>query len=156
MRTSKFALALIFSIFTYFNIYAGDEGAQTANWLYSIDEAVQIAAEEDKIILINFSGSDWCAPCIRLEQNLFSTEAFNEYSDENLILLKLDFPAQKKNKLSEDQLKHNEALAESYNKKGIFPKVVLIRPDGSVKGYMGHPKVSANDYIESIQTIINK
>lgn len=134
---------------------AGDQD-DSSIWLYNIDQAKAEAVKENKLILISFSGSDWCAPCIRLEKNLFATDQFADFAKNNLILLKLDFPAQKKNKLPEEQLHHNEALADQYNKKGAFPLVLLIDAEGEVKGYMEHPKSTTEDYISSINTIVTK
>jgi len=151
----KYVLTILMVVSVCFHSLAEEPVSENTLWLYNIDAAKKIAQEENKLILISFSGSDWCAPCIRLEQTLFSTEQFKEYAKENLILLKLDFPAQKKNKLADEQLKHNEALAEIYNQQGAFPKVILIDANGIVKGQMEHPKASADNYLESIKKIVN-
>ena len=68
-------------------------------WLTDFEEARAIANKENKFILINFSGSDWCAPCIRLEKEIFETDLFLSYAKEQLVLVKADFPRLKKNKL---------------------------------------------------------
>lgn len=130
--------------------------AQEANWLSSIEVAKAQAAEENKAILISFSGSDWCLPCAKLERDLFKNATFIEFADEHLVLVKADFPARKKNQLSEDQKKHNEQLAEQFNPQGTFPKVALISSKGELIGYMQHPKNDATAYIKSIQNLIGE
>ncbi len=157
MKTiAQLLLSLSLILVTTNGLIAGEGENSQANWLHNIKKKKKIAAEENKDILISFSGSDWCIPCMRLEKELFQSETFKNYSDENLVLLKLDFPAKKKNELPEAQLKHNESLAEIYNKKGIFPKVVIVNANGELKGLMEHPKSNASAYIESIDKIINK
>lgn len=128
--------------------------AQEVNWLTSFEEAKSISAKADKYILISFSGSDWCVPCAKLERDLFSTEEFATFSSSNLILLKADFPVRKKNELSDEQQKQNEALAEIYNPKGSFPVMVIVNHLGNVIGYVPHPKSSTEAYINSLKEIV--
>lgn len=101
-------------------------------WLNNYDKAKEQSKSENKPILLVFSGSDWCKPCIRLEQKVFETTDFKQFADKNLVLLKADFPRKRKNKLSKAQKKHNEALAEKYNKTGQFPLVILLSQEGKV------------------------
>ncbi len=63
-----------------------------------------------KMILVNFSGSDWCAPCIRLRKEILETAVFEKYAAEYLVLVRADFPRQEKNRLDKDQVKRNESL----------------------------------------------
>lgn len=93
---------------------------------------------------------------MRLEKDLFSTEAFRQFTEANFVLLKLDFPARKQNKLSPEQVAHNEALAEKYNQRGSFPLVLIIDSEGVVKGQMPHPLTSTDAYIESLRPYIEK
>ncbi len=131
-------------------------GQNELNWLTNYDDAVATAQKENKTVLMSFSGSDWCSNCMRLDKDLFQQEAFATYAKENLILLKLDFPAKKKNMLPAEQKAHNEELAEKYNKKGVFPQVLIINLDGSVAGAMEHPASTPEAYINSIKTLIKK
>ncbi|MEZ5009739.1 MAG: thioredoxin family protein [Chitinophagales bacterium] len=130
--------------------------AQEVNWLTSFDDAKSISAQENKYILISFSGSDWCVPCAKLERDLFTTEEFASFVASNLILLKADFPVRKKNLLSEEQQKHNEALAEIYNPKGSFPVMVIVNDQGKIIGYVSHPKSSTEAYINSLKEIVSQ
>jgi thiol-disulfide isomerase/thioredoxin len=123
-------------------------------WLYNIEEAKIKSLETGNPILISFSGSDWCLPCMRLHQTLFSDSTFIQYANESLVLLEVDFPSKKKSILSQEQLRHNEALSVQYNPKGSFPLVVIINGEGEVQGYMKHPAVSAAQYLQSIREIV--
>jgi thioredoxin-related protein len=128
----KTLLSLFIGISLFFN---------TSEWGNNLEYAKEKAATEHKLILLNFSGSDWCAPCIMLKKQVFSSDEFQSFADERLVLLRADFPRLKKNKLPDDELKRNEALAEKYNPDGNFPFTVLINPTGEVikswNGYNG-------------------
>ena len=125
-------------------------------WLTDMDQAKAKAAKEDKFILMSFQGSDWCANCMRLEKDLFENSAFDGFAKDNLVLLKLDFPARKKNQLPAEQKAHNEKLAEKYNKSGSFPMVLILDSDGKVVGKMKHPSKSVNEYLSSLRKITNR
>lgn len=122
------------------------------NWLTNIDGAKQVAQDENKKIVLVFSGSDWCAPCMKLENEIWKSEKFIAFSKENYILLKADFPRRKKNALSKEQQEHNNALAESYNKMGYFPFVVVMDAHGKVLGELGYQKVSPQEYINVLES----
>ncbi len=128
---------------------------QENHWLTNYDDAVATAKKEGKNLLISFSGSDWCNNCMRLEQDLFEQQAFIDFAKQELVLLQLDFPARKKNKLSPAQTKHNEALAERFNKKGAFPTVLMVNADGKVVGKMKHPGTLA-DYMSHLKALNQK
>lgn len=87
-------------------------------------EAIRWAKEKNKTILLVFSGSDWCQPCIRFDKNVLQEAAFQKYAAEALVILKCDFP--QRTKLSKETLQQNEALAERFNSKGEFPKLLLL------------------------------
>ena len=148
------ALHLAFMIYAT-TLCAFAEGEEI-NWITDFAEAKELAEKEGKTILMSFSGSDWCSNCMRLDKDLFQTAEFSQYAKSHLVLLKLDFPARKKNKLPAEQLKHNEALAETYNKKGVFPLSLLLDSSGKQLGKMKHPATTADEYLKSIQTIISK
>ena len=117
---------------------------------YSIAKAK--ATESHKFILINFSGSDWCGPCIRTHKEIFEKEAFMKYADSNLVLLRADFPRLKKNQLSAEQLKKNNDLAILYNSEGDFPLTVLLDENGKViKEWKGFPNVSPEAFVKEVE-----
>ena len=92
----------------------------------TISEAQDKAVNDNKKILLVFTGSDWCKPCIQLKKDILNTDSFEKFSRTKLVQLDVDFPYKSKNKLSKEQTEHNESLADSYNKSGDFPKMVLI------------------------------
>ena len=117
-------------------------------WLTNFDAAKEIAVKDNKHILLNFSGSDWCAPCIKMKKEVLESEAFLTRSEAQLVLIRADFPRSKKNQLSPEQVKHNEALAEKYNPEGKFPYTLLLNADGSiVKEWDGYVFASQDKFI---------
>ena len=140
-------MRLLFSIITFFSM-------STLQWGNNYDQAIQTAKKEHKYILLNFSGSDWCGPCIKLHKEVFTTDQFELLAKDKLVLINADFPRYKKNQLTSTQQKSNDALAEKYNSKGVFPLTVLINTEGAVvKSWEGFPS-STIDFIDDIaQTI---
>jgi len=120
------------------------------NWEFSWDTAVQKAGVENKKIVLVFSGSDWCIPCIKLEKEVWLDKAFIAYANEKLILYRADFPKRKKNKLSPAMQAANEALAEQYNAKGYFPWVLIFSPLQKQLGTFAYEKIPVSSYIEKI------
>ena len=104
----------------------------SADWLTDFGAAKDAAQQEHKFILLNFSGSDWCAPCIKLKKEVFESAEFSALAASKLILVRADFPRSKKNQLSKEQTQHNEALAEKYNPEGKFPYTLLLSEEGKV------------------------
>src|SRR5438477_12871131 len=101
-------------------------------WGTNFEEARQVAIQNHKYILLNFSGSDWCGPCIRMHDEIFENKSFSQFSTDHLILVNADFPRLKKNQLSKEQQKKNDQLADVYNKEGTFPMTLLLTTDGKV------------------------
>ncbi len=121
------------------------------NWQTNFDQAKTEAKGNHKLILLNFSGSDWCGPCIKLKKDVFESEAFLTYADQHLVLVRADFPRSKKNQLSPQQTSHNESLAERYNPEGQFPLTVLLDASGKqLHHWVGYP-ASLN-----VQTLVNE
>jgi thioredoxin-related protein len=126
------------------------------DWKTNFEEAKKIATAESKNIILVFSGSDWCAPCIKLDRNIWQSEEFKKESAENWVLLKADFPKKKANLLPEEQKKANDALAEKYNREGSYPKVVILNKEGTILGILGYKNVSPTEYIAMIKTFEKK
>lgn len=125
------------------------------NWETDFSKAKETARSEHKYILLNFSGSDWCGPCIKLHREYFGSEAFASFAKENLIMVNADFPRQKKNQLPKNLQQQNDHLADQYNSKGDFPLTVLISPDGKmIKEWEGFPKMSLDAFIDDIKNSI--
>lgn len=128
----------------------------TDNWLVDFDKARRIARIEHKAILLNFSGSDWCGPCIQMHKQIFDTDAFKKFASENVVLVNADFPRLKKNALDREQQKKNDLLAEAYNKKGIFPLTILLNAEGHVlHNWEGLPQVSSIEFVTELQNLVH-
>ena len=122
------------------------------NWHYDFNEAKQIAQKENKQIVLVFSGSDWCTPCIKLEKEILSSDEFISYSNEHYVMLRADFPRKRKNRLSAEQQKKNDDLAETYNPNGIFPLVVVLDKNGKIIGETSYEKISPKQFIEKLNS----
>jgi thioredoxin-related protein len=123
-------------------------------WRTDFDKAKSDARNEHKLILLKFSGSDWCVPCIRMEKELFTQDAFSRFADKSLVMVNADFPRLSKNKQDKSVKKQNEALAEQYDKEGHFPYTVLLSPDGKVlKVWDGYSGMKPEELIAQINAI---
>ena len=129
--------------------FAGTEGWET-NW----EEAKAKAKAENKPILINLTGSDWCGWCIKLHKEVFSQQAFKDYAAANLILMEADFP--KKTELSPELKKQNAALKKDYLNEG-YPTVLLLDAEGKKLGEdIGYLKGGPELYVKTIQELLSK
>jgi protein disulfide-isomerase len=129
---------------------AAGEGA---SWMTDYDAALAKAAAEDKHVLVDFSGSDWCGWCIKLDKEVFSKEEFISYADENLILVLVDFPRAKEQ--SDEQKAANDALAKKYGIRG-FPTVLILNPQGEVVKQTGYQAGGPGPYVEMIKGAIGQ
>ena len=123
-------------------------------WQTDFAKAKKLAAEKNIPIILVFQGSDWCAPCIKLDKEIWSSEEFKAYAEEHYIMLKADFPRKKGNQLPEDLSNQNKKLAEQYNPNGYFPHVVILSENGEVLGRGGYEKISPMQYIEKINAFL--
>jgi len=125
-------------------------------WLTDFEQARSLAKQEQKYILLNFSGSDWCAPCIKMKKDLFEQPAFQDYAAKNLVLLQADFPRTKKKQLDPALKAHNEKLADRYNPQGKFPFTLLLDAEGNVvyswDGYAGAP---ADEFLTQMKKAVH-
>jgi len=102
------------------------------DWHPDFETAKKLASSNGKYILLNFSGSDWCAPCIKLRQEVFGSKEFEQIAANSLELYDADFPRKKKNQLPTEQQALNNTIADQYNPKGNFPYTLLLNADGKV------------------------
>ena len=126
------------------------------NWNTNFSDAALEAQKSQKNILLVFSGSDWCAPCIKLDRNIWQSPEFISFSNENLVLYKADFPKKKANQLSPKLTSENQALANKYNKDGNYPLVVILDYLGNVKAISGYTNTTPTEFIKSLQSFITK
>ena len=123
-------------------------------WLTDLNKAEQIAKTEHKLILLNFSGSDWCIPCMKLRADIFNSDAFTQYANHNLILVNADFPRKKKDQLSKEQQKENDELAAKYNPEGRFPFTILLDSNGNkLKVWDGYYSQGPGNFVNEITAV---
>jgi hypothetical protein len=111
-------------------------------------EAFALAKQSNRAVLLIFSGSDWCQPCIRFHKTILADTSFLHFAGRELILLKADFPQRKK--LSKELVSQNETLAEQFNPAGEFPRLVLLKPDKSVLSVIAFRDQSAKAFTQQI------
>jgi thioredoxin-related protein len=125
-----------------------------SEWQPEFETARKLARENSKFILLNFSGSDWCAPCIRLHKEVFNSAEFEQLAKRSLVLYNADFPRKIKNQLPKELVQRNEALAEKYNPSGKFPYTVILTPEGGiVKAWEGYPHNNSTQFIEEMKSV---
>lgn len=122
------------------------------NWEQSYEYSISKSKSANKPVLLVFAGSDWCAPCIKLDRLLFQSPEFLEYADENLVLFKVDFPRKKKNRLPLQQELVNKQLAQKFNSKGYFPLVLLLDKDETVLGSFAYENKEVKEYISLLNS----
>ncbi|OFX85704.1 MAG: thiol-disulfide isomerase [Bacteroidetes bacterium GWF2_33_16] len=134
-----------FILIALFGFFITSLSAQ--EWTTDYDEAIKTATEKNRNIVLVFQGSDWCAPCIKLEREIWTSEEFKTFASGHFVLLKADFPRKKANQLDKAQQEKNNNLAEKYNSAGNFPFVVVLNANGKVLGETGYQKMTPQEYI---------
>lgn len=110
------------------------------DWKYDLDEALALAKQKDQKIVLFFTGSDWCPPCIKLEKNVLSSTEFSNFAKQKYVWLKADFPKRRRNKISKEQKQKNKELADRYNRRRVFPVILVLNKEGVVLGATGYRK----------------
>ncbi len=121
-------------------------------WETDFAKAKEKAKADNKYILIDFSGSDWCGWCIKLDKEVFQKQAFKDFAKENLVLMLADFPRDK-SKQSDELQKQNERLMKEYSVRG-FPTVFILSPEGKTLAKTGYRDGGPKAYVEHIKQII--
>lgn len=124
------------------------------DWMTDFAKAKEKAKAENKYILIDFSGSDWCGWCMKLDKEVFSEKAFQTYAKDNLVLMLADFPRDK-SKQSEEVRMQNEQMAKDFKVRG-FPTVFILDPSGKTIAQTGYRDGGAEAYVEHIKEQISK
>ena len=115
-------------------------------------QKLETAKTENKTVLLYFSGSDWCAPCVKFKKFIVNTPEFQTFATENLVIHNADFPRLSKNKLAKEVVKENETLADKYNSKGIFPLILLLDTEGNIiKKWEEFPKETVEEFIGKLK-----
>lgn len=122
-------------------------------WLTDFEQAKKTAVAKKVPILVNFTGSDWCGWCMRLDKEVFSREAFKSYSKESLVLLKIDFP--RKIKLPDGTVAANGKLADQFGIQG-FPTIVLLDAEGKEITRTSYRQGGAEAYVDHLKALLAK
>ena len=133
-----------------FALYAAAPTAMAADWQTDYDKALQMAKSQNKHLLLDFTGSDWCGWCILLDREIFSKPQFKEYASKNLVLVELDFPKMKS--VSAETRAQNERLAIRYQVQA-FPTIIVLNGDGRVVGALGYMKGGPDAFIAVLEKL---
>jgi thioredoxin-related protein len=109
------------------SIDAAPPSKAQSGWLTDYKQAQQEAKKSKKLLFLDFTGSDWCGPCIIFKRNVLSNPEFTEYASKNLILMEVDFP--QRTPLSPTLRKQNEELGMQYQVEA-FPTVIVLTGEG--------------------------
>ena len=113
------------------------------------EKAFRQARQSGRQILLVFSGSDWCLPCIRFEKNILTDSAFRDFAGKRFVILEADFPQRKK--IPAPMRSQYEALAGQFNAEGAFPKIVLLTPDKTLLAVLPYTGQSPADFIGEVR-----
>ena len=120
-------------------------------WTSDYDSALKKAKKENRHVLLDFTGSDWCGWCIRLNKEVFDTDAFKAYAKDNLVLVEIDFP--RKKSLPKDVVARNRKLGEKFEVAG-YPTIWILGPDGTPIRSTGYRKGGGEAYVEHLKGLI--
>ncbi|MDC0497507.1 thioredoxin family protein [bacterium] len=143
----KFLLISLISLLSWqLSLTAGGDA-----WLTDFEAAKARAKAEQKPMLLDFTGSDWCGWCIKLDKEVFSQDAFKAYAAESLVLVELDFP--RKNDQSAELKAQNQTLKDKYKIRG-YPTIIILSSEGELIQRTGYQRGGAGAYIEHIKEIL--
>ena len=117
-------------------------------WLTDLPKALEQAKSQKKMVLLDFTGSDWCPPCKALHKTVLTSTEFSKFAADNLVLVELDFP---RSKQQTPELKAaNQSLAKKYEIKG-YPTIIVLDADGKeLFKKVGYGGTSAADYVADL------
>lgn len=131
--------------------FPSNEKESSVEWLESYKDAMDQAQSSSKPVLIDFTGTDWCVWCERLSEEVFDKATFQTWAEENVVLLKLDFP--RSGNQSATLKRQNEGLAKKFEINS-YPTVLFLAPDGSELGRTGYVKGGPSSFIKTAERII--
>ncbi len=119
-------------------------------WLTDYKKAQQEAKTSNRLLLVDFTGSDWCGWCIKLDKEVFSKPEFKDYANKNLVLMEADFPRAKAQAVG--LKKQNQELAQQYQIQG-FPTIIVLNGDGQKIGELGYMEGGATTFIAELEKL---
>ncbi len=151
MKKQYFISAVLLVLIIFFSGCSKNSNSDALNWHDRLETAVQIAQKENKPILLDFTGSDWCVWCKRLNNEVFSKDEFVKYANNNLVLVKIDFP-EKLPQTNETKF-YNRQIAKKFNVQG-FPTIVLLNSSGNVIAFTGYREGGASAYVQYLKSLL--
>jgi thioredoxin-related protein len=135
-------------IIVFFVFYFITNAVQSQNWDSNISSAVKNASQKNKKILLYFTVDNQCEICTKLEQNIFNSDVFIAFANENYILVKIKFDHNSSVNLPEEEVQKKLLIVEKYNKDGFFPLVVLLNKEAKKLGNIDvYKNETPNQYI---------
>lgn len=154
IKLKKFAVFIfLLSSFTYISTNNTSDKNHSTYWYENLEQAANLAKSQGKGILIDFTGSDWCKWCKKLDEEVLSQSKFIKYAKNNLVLVKIDFPQYKMQ--SHEVKTYNKRLAVTFRVKG-YPTVIIMNKYQQVAAYTGYREGGAEKYIQYIKSVLNK
>jgi protein disulfide-isomerase len=140
----KFALCLL-TCFAMLQVNAAEH-----LWTTDLPKAQAKAKAENKLVMLDFTGSDWCGWCMKLDKEVFSTKEFADYAGKNLVLVEVDFPNKKKQ--SAELKKANDALQKKYGIEG-YPTIIVLNGEGKKVGELGYMPGGPKPFIAALEKL---
>jgi thioredoxin-related protein len=128
-------------------------GAAELGWLTDLSKAQEAARAGKKMVMLDFTGSDWCGWCIKLNKEVFSTDEFARYAKDNLVLVEVDFPQKKEQ--SAAQKKANRDLEKKYKVEG-YPTIIVLNAEGKKIGELGYQPGGPKPFIAQLEKLKKK
>lgn len=144
-----FAVLILLAAFL---VSCGKSGtSDNLDWQTNLEVALQQAEKENKAVLVNFTGSDWCQWCFKLSDEVFKQKEFEKYAKNNLVLVMVDFP-RKKEQSTETKM-YNQRLLQEFGVQG-FPTIILFNKLGQPVAKTGYQPGGAENYIRHIESYL--
>ena len=128
-------------------------GAEELKWMTDLPKAQAQAKTENKLVMMDFTGSDWCPWCIKLNKEVFSTPEFAQYVEKNVVPVEVDFPNKKQQPA--ELKKANQALQKKYDIKG-YPTVIVLDSNGNKVGELGYEPGGPKPFIAQLDKLKKK
>ena len=119
-------------------------------WVDNQQQALAKAKQDKKMVLMDFTGSDWCGWCMKLDKEVFSTPEFKSYAAKNLVLVELDFPRQ--TYTAPQTKKQNMELQQKYQVEG-YPTIIVLDSTGKQVGQLGYMEGGPKAFIAALEKL---
>jgi len=149
----KFSITVFAFVLMLFFGCANLAEDKSLKWNDNLESAIKAAKSENKYLLVNFTGSDWCVWCKKLNTEVFTQKEFAKYASENLVLVKIDFP--RSIEQSEATKRYNQDLAFKYGIQG-FPTIVLLDSKGNLVAKTGYQPGGAVNYVSHLKELYSQ